>query len=72
MPGENSSVVHLNNICAMLVSLLQYASVQKDGEMFMSGYDFIQRFLGLLPENYEPETLKLLAGAADTTKDGYV
>ena len=55
-----------------LVDFYQYASVRKDGEMFMSGYDFIQRFLGLLPENYEPETLRLLAGAADTTKDGYV
>ena len=40
--------------------------------MYMTSYDFIQKFLGLLPENYEPETLKLLAGAADTTKDGCV
>ncbi len=49
---------------------LQYASVEKDGERFMTQHDFIQRFLGLLPENYEPYTLQLLAGAADTTKDG--
>ena len=48
----------------------QYASIEQGGERFMSGHDFIQNFLGLLPEEYNQETLKCLTGVADTTKDG--
>ena len=39
----------------------------------MTPNDFIRGYLNMQPErNYNPDTLKLLAGAADQTKDGYV
>jgi len=49
----------------------QYASVEADGERFMSAVDFVCRFLGLIPaQNYNEETVHLLANVVDTTKDG--
>lgn len=52
--------------------LSQYASVQeKDGERYMTPTDFVQRYLGLHTQlHYNPKTVQLLAGVADTTKDG--
>lgn len=39
----------------------------------MTPNDFVRRFLGLLPhDNYNEETVKLLANVVDTTKDGCV
>lgn len=56
-----------------LVSLWQYASVESNGEHFMTPNDFIRRFLGLLPhQNYNEDTITLLANVVDTTKDGSV
>ncbi|XP_034640933.1 calcium-binding mitochondrial carrier protein Aralar1 isoform X1 [Trachemys scripta elegans] len=52
---------------------LQYATVEKDGEHYMTPGDFVQRYLGLYTDpNYNPETLQLLAGVADQTKDGLI
>ncbi|XP_069717238.1 electrogenic aspartate/glutamate antiporter SLC25A12, mitochondrial [Phaenicophaeus curvirostris] len=52
---------------------LQYASVEKDGEHFMSPEDFVQRYLGLYTDpRYNPKTVQLLAGVADQTKDGLI
>uniref|UniRef100_A0A7M4F5W8 Solute carrier family 25 member 12 n=1 Tax=Crocodylus porosus TaxID=8502 RepID=A0A7M4F5W8_CROPO len=52
---------------------LQYASVEKDGERYMTPGDFVQRYLGLYTEpNYNPKTIQLLAGVADQTKDGLI
>jgi len=49
----------------------QYASVEVDGERFMSAVDFVCRFLGLIPaQNYNEGTVHLLANVVDTTKDG--
>ena len=51
--------------------MFQYASVEANGEKFMTPVDFIRRFLGLLPgNNYNPDTVRLMSSAADTTKDG--
>lgn len=37
----------------------------------MSAKDFIQKYLGLLPErNTNEESIQLLAGIVDTSKDG--
>ena len=37
----------------------------------MNAEDFIRGFLGMQPErNYNPHTMKLLAGVVDQTKDG--
>lgn len=51
---------------------LQYASVvDKDGERFMTPSDFVQKYLGLHTQiHHNPKTVQLLAGVADTTKDG--
>jgi hypothetical protein len=39
--------------------------------MFMTPEDFIRTFLGMQKEdNYNIETLKLLSGVVDQTKDG--
>ncbi|KAI4871966.1 hypothetical protein NFI96_021270, partial [Prochilodus magdalenae] len=49
-----------------------YASVvEKDGEHYMTPRDFVQNFLGLHTQpNHNPQTVQLIAGVADTTKDG--
>lgn len=39
----------------------------------MTDDDFIRKYLGLFPaENYNKESLKLLAGIVDTSKDGLI
>ncbi|CAJ0957825.1 unnamed protein product, partial [Mesorhabditis belari] len=49
----------------------KYASTNRNGKKFMTSEDFIRRFLGLYTEeNFNEETVRLLASAADTTKDG--
>ncbi|XP_066497446.1 electrogenic aspartate/glutamate antiporter SLC25A12, mitochondrial-like [Hoplias malabaricus] len=53
---------------------LKHASVvDKDGEHYMSPRDFVQNFLGLHTQpNHNPKTVQLIAGVADTTKDGLI
>ncbi|XP_039613557.1 calcium-binding mitochondrial carrier protein Aralar1 [Polypterus senegalus] len=52
---------------------LKYASAEKDGERYMTPADFVQKFLGLHTEpHHNPRTVQLLAGVADTTKDGLI
>ncbi|XP_021255698.1 calcium-binding mitochondrial carrier protein Aralar1 isoform X2 [Numida meleagris] len=51
----------------------QYASVEKDGERYMTPEDFVQKYLGLYTDpRYNPKTVQLLAGVADQTKDGLI
>jgi solute carrier family 25 aspartate/glutamate transporter 12/13 len=51
----------------------KYASITKSGEQFMTSDDFVRRFLGLFPEqNFNEESIKLLANIADTSKDGLI
>lgn len=52
----------------------KYASVvEKDGERYMTPNDFVQKYLGLHTQlHYNPKTVQLLAGVADTTKDGLI
>ncbi|NXV19624.1 CMC1 protein, partial [Cepphus grylle] len=50
-----------------------YASVEKDGEHYMTPEDFVQKYLGLYTDpHYNPKTVQLLAGVADQTKDGLI
>uniref|UniRef100_A0A668AGY9 Solute carrier family 25 member 12 n=1 Tax=Myripristis murdjan TaxID=586833 RepID=A0A668AGY9_9TELE len=51
-----------------------YASVvDKDGEKFMTPGDFVQKYLGLHTQiHHNPKTVQLIAGVADTTKDGLI
>ncbi|XP_062389795.1 electrogenic aspartate/glutamate antiporter SLC25A12, mitochondrial-like [Sardina pilchardus] len=53
---------------------LKHASVtDTDGENYMTPGDFVQKYLGLHTEpNHNPDTLQLIAGVADTTKDGLI
>ncbi len=55
----------------MSLSPLQYASVVDDGEHYMTPRDFVQSYLGLHSQpQFNPKTVELIAGVADTTKDG--
>ncbi|KAK5860988.1 hypothetical protein PBY51_022421 [Eleginops maclovinus] len=52
---------------------LKYASVFEDGEHYMTPSDFVQKYLGLHAQpQHNPKTVELLAGVADTTKDGLI
>lgn len=49
----------------------QYASIEKNGEHFMTPGDFVQKFLGNYQDpNYNPKTVDLLGSILDTSKDG--
>ncbi|XP_062384521.1 calcium-binding mitochondrial carrier protein Aralar1 isoform X1 [Sardina pilchardus] len=52
----------------------KYASVSdKEGERFMTPADFVQKYLGLQTQvHHNPKTVQLIAGVADTTKDGLI
>uniref|UniRef100_A0A4X2JTQ4 Solute carrier family 25 member 13 n=1 Tax=Vombatus ursinus TaxID=29139 RepID=A0A4X2JTQ4_VOMUR len=50
---------------------LKYASVEKNGEFFMSPNDFINRYLNIFGDcQPNPETVELLGSVVDQTKDG--
>nr|XP_057937106.1 electrogenic aspartate/glutamate antiporter SLC25A12, mitochondrial-like isoform X1 [Doryrhamphus excisus] len=52
---------------------LKYASVVEDGEHYMTPKDFVQSYLGLHTQpQHNPKTVSLIAGVADTTKDGLI
>ncbi|XP_017101159.2 calcium-binding mitochondrial carrier protein Aralar1 isoform X1 [Drosophila bipectinata] len=51
----------------------KYASIQKNGEHFMTSEDFVRNFLGLFTESaFNDESVRLFAGIADTSKDGLI
>uniref|UniRef100_A0A9J8BCF4 Solute carrier family 25 member 13 n=1 Tax=Cyprinus carpio carpio TaxID=630221 RepID=A0A9J8BCF4_CYPCA len=51
----------------------QYASVERNGEYFMSPEDFVSRFLHALTDiKLSKEATVLLAGVVDQTKDGLI
>ncbi|XP_030751551.1 calcium-binding mitochondrial carrier protein Aralar1 isoform X1 [Sitophilus oryzae] len=51
----------------------KYASIEKDGEKYMSPEDFIIKYLKILDEkDHNADTVKLLAGIVDTSKDGLI
>lgn len=47
----------------------RYATQQINGELFMTSEEFVRGFLG---QSYNEESVKLLAGIADTSKDGLI
>ncbi|XP_048341918.1 calcium-binding mitochondrial carrier protein Aralar1 [Sphaerodactylus townsendi] len=64
---KRADPIELRNI------FLQYASVEHEGERYMTPGDFVQRYLGLYTDpHYNPKTVQLLAGVADQTKDGLI
>lgn len=51
----------------------KYASVVQNGEKFMLASDFVRGFLGLYKDpNYNTNSVKLLGGIIDTSKDGLI
>ncbi|GAB1867956.1 Calcium-binding mitochondrial carrier protein Aralar1 isoform X3 [Camponotus japonicus] len=51
----------------------QYASQEKNGERFMTASDFVRSYLGLYTNaDYDPDSVNLLAGIVDTSKDGLI
>ncbi|XP_011498371.1 PREDICTED: calcium-binding mitochondrial carrier protein Aralar1 [Ceratosolen solmsi marchali] len=51
----------------------QYATYQKDGERFMTSSDFVRSYLGLYTDSdFNPDSVALLAGIVDTSKDGLI
>ncbi|KAH8271254.1 hypothetical protein KR018_003749, partial [Drosophila ironensis] len=51
----------------------KYASIEKNGEHYMTSEDFVRKFLGLFEESaFNDESVRLLAGIADTSKDGLI
>ena len=60
-----------NNVFLLILIRYQYATVEEDGEKYMTPEDFIRAFLGMQKEdNYNKKTLNLLSGVVDQTKDG--
>ncbi|KAJ7415420.1 Calcium-binding carrier protein Aralar2 [Willisornis vidua] len=52
---------------------LKYASVEKNGEFFMSPDDFVTRYLKIIGDGLpNASTVQLLAGVVDQTKDGLI
>ncbi|XP_064431316.1 electrogenic aspartate/glutamate antiporter SLC25A13, mitochondrial isoform X3 [Mirounga angustirostris] len=52
---------------------LKYASIEKNGEFFMSPNDFVTRYLNIFGESQpNPKTVELLSGVVDQTKDGLI
>lgn len=53
---------------------MKHASVtDTDGEHYMTPSDFVQKYLGLHTQpHHNPDTVQLIAGVADTTKDGLI
>ncbi|CAG2169823.1 unnamed protein product, partial [Oppiella nova] len=51
----------------------KYASVERNGDQFMTPEDFLQSYLGLYnEENANPKTVKMLGSILDTSKDGLI
>ncbi|KAF4019941.1 hypothetical protein G4228_011823 [Cervus hanglu yarkandensis] len=51
----------------------EYASIEKNGEFFMSPNDFVTRYLNIFGESQpNPKTVELLSGVVDQTKDGLI
>ncbi|XP_012891306.1 PREDICTED: calcium-binding mitochondrial carrier protein Aralar2 [Dipodomys ordii] len=52
---------------------LKYASIERNGEFFMSPNDFVTRYLNIFGESQpNPKTVELLSGVVDQTKDGLI
>uniref|UniRef100_A0A8C7PGQ7 Solute carrier family 25 member 12 n=1 Tax=Oncorhynchus mykiss TaxID=8022 RepID=A0A8C7PGQ7_ONCMY len=63
-----------NRSTPKLLSVAIHASVvDADGEKLMTPGDFVQKYLGLHTQiHHNPKTVQLIAGVADTTKDGLI
>nr|XP_032513148.1 calcium-binding mitochondrial carrier protein Aralar1 isoform X2 [Danaus plexippus plexippus] len=52
---------------------LKYATIEKNGEKYITSEDFVRKFLGLFDEDdYNKESVQLIAGIVDMDKDGFI
>ena len=65
--SRNFDHVHVI-LCSRYLSVEQYASVEKEGEWFMSHEDFVCRYLQLASPGDSADTIRFLADVADTNK----
>ena len=63
-------MIDINSTMRIVPYPLQYASVKKGDEGFLSYEDFVVSFLQLADKDTPPETVRRLAEAADTTRSG--
>ena len=56
--------------CIKSLFLSQYATVEKDGQFFMTHNDLVCHYLQLADTDCLQETKLILARVADTTKNG--
>nr|XP_022908290.1 calcium-binding mitochondrial carrier protein Aralar1 isoform X1 [Onthophagus taurus] len=51
----------------------KYASVEKNGEKFMTAEDFVRKYLGLFNgTDFNQDSVRMLASIVDTSKDGFI
>ncbi|XP_063619127.1 calcium-binding mitochondrial carrier protein Aralar1 isoform X2 [Cydia splendana] len=52
---------------------LKFATVEKNGERFITSEDFVRKFLGLFDENdFNKDSVELIAGIVDMDKNGLI
>ncbi|XP_050463119.1 calcium-binding mitochondrial carrier protein Aralar1 isoform X2 [Cataglyphis hispanica] len=72
-PDEGSGYLKRANTERLHEIFNQYASQEKNGERFMTSSDFVRSYLGLYTNaDYNPDSVNLLAGIVDTSKDGLI
>ncbi|CAG9559556.1 unnamed protein product [Danaus chrysippus] len=82
MVSTTSNVVHINLGAGYLKRadtdklheiFLKYATIEKNGEKYITSEDFVRKFLGLFDEDdYNKESVQLIAGIVDMDKDGFI
>ncbi|XP_017481439.1 PREDICTED: calcium-binding mitochondrial carrier protein Aralar1 isoform X3 [Rhagoletis zephyria] len=73
MPQSGSSFLKRASADKLREVFLRYASLQKDGDYYMTSEDFVRKFLGLFTDaTFNDESVRLLASIADTSKDGLI
>ncbi|XP_049820136.1 calcium-binding mitochondrial carrier protein Aralar1 isoform X1 [Aethina tumida] len=80
MPGSNQVLFYEGggylkraNETQLQEIFAKYASIEKNGEKFMTAEDFVIKFLGLFDEkDYNADSVRLLAAIVDTSKDGLI
>jgi len=71
--SQNQSYITRASTGALKDIFEKYASLEVDGVKYMTDEDFVIKYLGLLPEhNYNKQSLHLLCGVLDQSKEGRI
>ncbi|KAG7205157.1 hypothetical protein KM043_018253 [Ampulex compressa] len=72
-PEQGSGYLKRANSERLYEIFNQYATQEKNGEKYMTSSDFVRSYLGLYTDaDYNPDSVNLLAGIVDTSKDGLI